>query len=100
MEVKIVSKDYQSCLRKLEESGFARYVCSDEKGLNGNVFTAVFTKENLVITIIHIVKQHITYIVTEPDAKLSECLLYKERNAEKYITDKNTTLHMLELYHP
>ena len=89
--------EYRGYLEVLEESGFDKYVDNGEDGLNGNVYSATMTKDNLVLTIMHMVKTNLTYIVAERDVALSDHLFYKEEYVTDNIEGAKTTLHMVEL---
>jgi len=89
--------EYQAYLDVLVESGFDKYVDSGEDGLNGNVHSATMTKDGLVLTVIHMVKTNLTYIVAEKDVPLSDRLFYKDEYVADNKKDAKTTLHMVEL---
>ena len=90
-------QDYQNYLLLLEQQGYKKYMDNGEEGLDGSVYTAVYTKDDLVITVMHMVKLEKTYVAAEK-VELSEHLFY----SDKYVADNKegseTTLHMLELY--
>ena len=89
--------EYREYLKLLEESGFDKYVDSGEDGLNGNVHSVSMTKDGLVLTVMHMVKTNLTYIVAEKDVPLSEHLIYKDEFVAGNKKDAKTTLHMVEL---
>ena len=89
--------EYWNYLDVLEESGFDKYVDNGEDGLNGNVYSATMTKDDLVLTVMHMVKTNLTYIVAEDDIALSERLIYKDEYTADNIEGAKTTLHMVEL---
>ena len=99
MEVKIVTDSYQSCIRDLEKNGFQKYVDNGEKGLNNNVFTTTLQKENQVVTVIHMAKQKLTYMVFEHDVALSKRLFNDDMYAVEHKEGAKETLHMLESYY-
>lgn len=89
--------EYWEYLDVLQESGYEKYYDNGEEGLRGKVYSATLTKEDVTITVIHTLKQKLTYIVAEENIALSERLFYKD----KYVADNKegakTTLHMVEL---
>lgn len=89
--------EYNEYLKVLEENGFKKYVDSGEKGINENVYSATMTKDDLVLTVIHMVKTNLTYIVAEENAPLSDHLFYKDEYVANNIKGAQTTLHMVEL---
>ena len=88
--------DYQDYLKLLEKEGFKRYVDNGENGLNSNVYNAVYTKDELVVTVMHMVKLDKTYIAAE-ETPLSEHLIYSEDYAKGNKEGAKNILHMLEL---
>lgn len=100
MEIKVVTEDYRTCIEELEQKGFVKYVDNGENGLGGNVFTTTLTKNNLAVTVIHIVKIRLTYIVSETVEALSERLFYNKNYVAENIAGARTTLHMRETYRP
>ena len=93
-----VKEDYDTYLALLENSGYEKYV-DNEEGLDGAVFSASFTKDNLTLTVVHIASTAKTYVSVGENQPLSEHLIYKD----EYIADNEdgakTTLHMVELYY-
>lgn len=91
-------EDYQSYLQVLEADGFVKYVDNGAEGLDGCVYSSTYTKEELVLTITHIVKTRITYIAASDKMNLSENLFYSDENIADNTADAKTKLHMQELY--
>ena len=91
-------EDYQNYLKLLEKDGFKKHIDNGEHGLAEAVYTATYTKEDIVLTISHVINISRTYISACSNAPLSEHLLY----SDSYIADNNpdakTKIHMLELY--
>ena len=100
MEIKVVTEAYHTCVEELEHEGYIKYVDNGEDGLNGNVFSTTLAKDNMSVTVIHQVKNRLTYIVYEAVGALSERLLYKEDYVKENIPGAKTTLHMRETYRP
>ena len=90
--------DYYTYLDSLEEAGFAKYVDNGENGLNNNVYSSTYTKDNLVVTVIHMTKTCITYIVAAEDEPLSNFLFYNEEDVANNTAEAKTTFGMLELW--
>ena len=53
--------DYDAYLLRLTGAGFAKHV-DNGSGLNNNIFSTTYTKQNLVVTITHVSKLKKTYI--------------------------------------
>lgn len=90
--------DYQNYLVTLEEAGYEKYVDNGENGLEGAVYTSTYTKNNLVLTVTHVVNIDKTYISACFDLPMSEQLFYDESYVADNIQGRQTKLHMLELY--
>ena len=89
--------EYWSYLDVLEETGFDKRYDNGEDGLRGKVYSATLTKDDLTVTVIHMLKTKLTYIVAEDDVILSEHLFYKDEYVANNIEGAKTTLHMVEL---
>lgn len=89
--------EYWEYLDVLEESGFEKYYDNGEEGLKGKVYTTIFTKEDLVVTVIQMIKSKLTYIVVEEDLVLSDRLFYKDEYVKDNKEGAKTTLHLVEL---
>lgn len=94
--------DYCSHLTTLESNGFKKYVASVLDGLGNDttngVWNATYTKEEMVMTVIHVAKTQKTYISIGKDLPLSEHLLYQAKYIEGNKEGAQTTLHMPELH--
>lgn len=90
--------DYKNYLNLLETAGFTKYVDNGEKGLADSVYTATYTRNEVILTVTHIVKWDKTYIAACNDMPLSEHLLYDESYVSNITESTKTTLHMMELY--
>lgn len=90
--------DYQAYLATLEEDGFSKYVDNGENGLDGAVFTASYTKDDIVITVIYIEGINKTYVSACEDMPLSEHLHYSEEYVAGNVEGAKTSLHELELF--
>ena len=89
--------EYWAYLDVLEANGFDKYYDNGEEGLRGKVYSTTLTKENLVVTVIHILKRELTYIVAENNIALSDHLFYKDEYVADNKEGAKTTLHMVEL---
>ncbi len=89
--------DYWDYLDLLEENGFEKRYDNGEEGLRGKVYSATLSKEDLSITVIHMLKTNLTYIVAEEHLALSERLFYKDEYAADNKEGAKTTLHLVEL---
>ena len=89
--------EYWDYLNVLKECGYDKYVDNGEDGLNGDIYSATFTRDKQVLTVMHMVKTNLTYIVAEEGVALSDHLIYKDEYASDAIPGAKTTLHMVEL---
>lgn len=89
--------EYWSYLDVLQDKGFEKYVDNGEEGLYGDVLSAALTKGELTLTVIHMVKANLTYIVAEDNIPLSDHLFYQDEYVSNNIEGAETTLHMMEL---
>lgn len=91
-------EDYQAYLKTLEEDGFTKYVDNGEEGLYGCVYNTTYVKEDVVVTIVHMVKTEKTFVSVAKELPLSPNLLYKEEYGADIIEGARTSLSLLELY--
>lgn len=91
-------KDYDAYLGLLEKQGFKKFVDNGEKGLDDRVFTANYTKEEMVLTVNYIKNFSKVYISVGQNQPLSENLFYKDEYVANNIAGRKTTLSMLEMY--
>ena len=91
-------EDYENYLKLLESEGFEKYVDNGENGLDNRVYTATYTKDNLVLTVNYIASISKVYISVSENQALSEHLFYKEEYVSDNIEGKKTTLSMMEMY--
>ena len=90
-------EDYQNYLLTLESAGFEKHSDNGEDGMDGYVYTASYTKEDLAVTVYHIVKYEKTYIAASKNQKFSDHLVYSDSYMEGVSADAKTKVHMLEL---
>ena len=99
-QVAIVSggevNEYWAYLDVLSEYGYEKKYDNGNEGLYNKVFSAVVMKDDLSISVIHMSKSKVTYIVAEEGLDLSESLFKKETTTKDHIKDA-VTLHMVEL---
>jgi len=89
--------DYDEYLTTLAEKGFDKHSDNGVDGMSGYVYTASFTKEDLVVTVYHILKYEATYITASKKSNLSDHLIYQEAYLEGVQPDAKTTVHLVEL---
>jgi len=89
--------EYWTYLDVLEQTGFSKYYDNGENGLRGKVYSATFTKEDLTVNVIYMLKTKLSYIVAEEDIPLSDRLFYKDEYVANNIEGAKTTLHLVEL---
>lgn len=90
--------DYNAYLDTLEESGFAKYVDNGSEGLYGVTYNATYTKDDVVVTVVHMVPTEKTYISACYDLPLSDHLFYKDEYVTENKEGAKTTLSLMELY--
>lgn len=91
-------EDYEAYLNLLEENDFIKYADNGAEGLVEAVYTATYTKDNLVVTVCQVVNIEKTYITACFDLPLSDHLVYREEYEADMISNAKTTLHMREMY--
>ena len=97
VEIDYASKTaYKEYLELLEREGFAKYV-ENEEGINGEVFCANYTKENLVVSVTYVANVKKMYVSATFDLPLSEHLFYDEKSVVANPKDAKTSLHFLNL---
>jgi len=89
--------EYWAYLDTLAKNGFEKSYSNGEEGLSGDVLTTLMTKDVLTISVIHMKKTNLTYIVAEKNVLMSEHLTYKDEYAAGNVEGAKTTLHMVEL---
>lgn len=89
--------DYKAYVELLGKQGFEKYCDNGEDGLEGNVYTTTFTKDKLVLNVIHIVRMNRTLIAASKDLPLSEHLIYKDEYVADNIGGAKTKVHFPEL---
>lgn len=92
----VTVSDYQKYLLLLEECGFEKHSDNGKDAMEGYVYTASFTRENLTLTVSHVVNLSKTYICAAYDTPLSDHLVYKAEYVAN-MTQEATTVHLLEL---
>ena len=90
--------DYRKYLETVGEAGFTKYADNGEKGLEGAIYTASFTKDDLTLTVTQMINDEKTYILASPELPLSEHLRYDESYVAADRPGKKTRVHMLELF--
>ena len=89
--------DYDEYLVTLEENGFKKHSDNGENGMEGYVYTSSYTKDDLVVTVYHIVKYEATYITVSKKSNLSDRLIYQDAYMDGVDADAKTTVHLMEL---
>lgn len=90
------NKQYNEYLCVVQTSGFSKHSDNGD-GLDGTVLCATYTKEDIVLTVSHLVREQKTYICFYQDFPLSEHLIFHESYLEGNQREAKTKLHMLEL---
>ncbi len=90
-------ENYNDYLKLLGKKKFEKYYDNGENGLNGTVYTATYTKDNLSLTVTHMVNLHKTYFSVKEDATFSPHLFKENASTEGNKPDAKTTLHMLQV---
>ena len=89
-------EEYKDYLELLKEDGFELYIDNGE-GIDDSVFSASLTKEDLVLTVVHIRPMHKTYVVVGKDLPFSRFLFKDEESIAANPAGAKTTLTMREL---
>lgn len=89
---------YYAYLTELKEQGFTQFVTSDENGLYGSAYNAVYTKDDVVVSVVQLTQLEKTYISATYDLPLSDHLHYKEEYVANNIEGAKTSVSMMELY--
>ena len=89
--------DYQAYLETVEAAGFKKHSDNGEDAMEGNVYTAAYTKDNLSLTISQAIKLDKTYISASFDMPLSDHMIYKDSYVKDNIEGAKTKLHLLQL---
>lgn len=90
--------EYTKYLSVLEEHGFKKHSDNGQDGMEGYVFEAAYTKDNITLVISHAVDKEHTYISASYDSPLSKYLIYDEKSMENIASDAKTKVHMPELH--
>ena len=90
-------EDYQAYLKRLEENGFKKYVDNGKEGMEGYVYNTSFTKDNLTLSVYHIVKFDTTYVTVGKQGTYSEHLKYQDSYMAGATSDAKNKVHLFEL---
>lgn len=90
--------DYEAYLQVLEDNGFEKYVDNGTDGMYGKVYSVTYTKDDLVLYVIHMVKTCNTYVIATENKPLSDHLFYDDSYVADNKEGAKTTLAMLELW--
>jgi len=93
----VTAEEHQAYLKVLEEVGFEKHSDNGEEAMEGYAYTSNFTRDNLVLTVMHMVHQNKTYISASYDLPLSEHLNYKEEYVSNTIPGAKTKVYMVQL---
>ncbi|MBE6590728.1 MAG: MBL fold metallo-hydrolase [Ruminococcaceae bacterium] len=88
-------KHYYEYRKLLEQFGFKLYVDNGETGLNDSVYTAIYTKGDLVVTVTMISYQFQLYVTATYDMPLSEHLF--DNFKDEAVAGAKDSLSMLEM---
>ena len=91
-------EDYEAYLKLLEKKGYTKYMDNGENGIDGDVFSSYYQKDNLTLYICHFVNTSTTMINVCEDAIFSEHLFYDESYVKDNIPGAKTKLHAPEMY--
>ena len=90
-------EDYRTYLEALEKAGFTLHSDNGDEGIDNKVYTSTYVKDNLVLTVSHIVNLEKTYLSAMFDLPLSDHLIYNDEFIKDNKKDTKTTLSMMEL---
>lgn len=91
-------EEYKTYLNKLEQEGFTKYTDNGENGLEGYVYKAHYQKEEMLVTVTHLVKQNRTKITVNAKGQVADNLIYSADYAKENKEGAKTTLYFPELY--
>lgn len=89
---------YQVYLENLEKNGFVKYVDNGPQGLGNSVWNSIYTKDELVVTVIYVDKRSRMYISVGKNIPISKRLFYRGEYVTGNCRNAKTVLHMPELY--
>lgn len=90
-------EQYRNYLELLEAEGFKKHSDNGQDGMEGYIYTASFQKDNLTLTVTHIVNMDKTYVAACENLPLSEHLNYSDQYMAGALADAQTKVHMPEL---
>ena len=91
-------EDYRAYLKLLKNKGYKRYMDNGENGIEGEVFSSYYQKDDLTLYICHFVNTATTMINVCENAIFSEHLFYDESYVADNIPGAKTKLHAPEMY--
>lgn len=91
-------KGYRAYLKPLEKREFIKYVDNGLQGLQNCVWNSVYTKEELIVTVIYVAKRDRMYISVGNNIPLCKHLFYSDEYIMNNCENAKTRLHMPELY--
>ena len=92
-------QEYQAYLKVLEKNGFQKYVDNGEKGLEEYVYTAHYTKDDLLVVVTHFPRMNQSMVTMSNQYVLSDHLFYDESYVADNIAGMKTAFHLSELYY-
>ena len=90
--------DYNEYLKLVTDAGFQCYADNGKKGLEEVIYTNLFTKGDIVLTVTQIVPREKTYIIARKELPVSEHLVYKDEYVKGNKKGAKTSVHMLQEY--
>ena len=78
----------------LQEAGFTKYADNGETGINGDVFTATYTADDLVLTVAYMKRIACAYLTVGENKPLSSHLKYSDTYIINNIPGAKTALEM------
>lgn len=98
IDVNGTSKEqYEEYISLLVEHGYKKHSDNGEEGMEGYVYTSNFIKDDVTLTISHMVNHDKTYISASNNLALSDHLNYDADSMKGVSADAKTKLYMLEL---
>lgn len=91
--------EYNDYLKLLEKSGFKKHSDNGKDGLEGYVKTAAFYKDDLAVTVNHVVRENKTSISANLKYGLSDHMIYKDEYVANIKTGAKTKMYLYELRH-
>ena len=89
--------EYQEYLDTLEQEGFQKHSDNGEEAMEGYVYTAAYTQEQLTVVVSHTIKENTTYITASYNRPLSDHMIYKDEYMDGVDPEAKTRVHLFQM---